>query len=148
MFDMDAKRVRIHKAQPVIQSEPVQDTWIIIQKELPDAPSLEVAQETYTAQGLKLDRALYESLPGGTYHALLVAMLERKHSLLVVSENDVRRAQRPATIANEWDPATVVLGEDKPACSDCYDTGRIVDEDDPTRHGDPCHCAAGWKVSR
>lgn len=106
---MDAKKVRIHRAQPAIKAEPVQDTQIILEEEIPRSPTLEVAQEAFTVQGRRLEQALHDHLPGGTYNALLIAMLERKHSLLVVSENDAR--QRPAT-APDWDPEVAAAGEE------------------------------------
>jgi hypothetical protein len=42
--------------------------------------------DVFQAQAMKLADALFESLPGGTIHALLIELLRRKHSLFTVRD--------------------------------------------------------------
>lgn len=63
---------------------PVPDTVIAITAALPEIDNLDVMRNYYAVQALDIERALHHALPGGTYDALLVKMLERTVSLLRV----------------------------------------------------------------
>lgn len=79
--------IEISKAQSTGTQE-IPNLTIDIDCEIGDAGSLEAARLTYEHQGKQLELALYNSLPGGTYDQLLVAMMERKASLFKVSFAD------------------------------------------------------------
>lgn len=75
----------IFKAQPT-GSVPVPSVTVKIITEIPNCDSLEHAREVYATDARDLAKALTTSLPGGTVHALLVALLEHKVSLLRIPE--------------------------------------------------------------
>ena len=78
----------LSKAEPTIQSEPVEETTIHISEPMPKMlreGALEQLAEWFDIQAHWLEKALFESLPGGTYDHLLSKMLARKSSHFVVS---------------------------------------------------------------
>jgi hypothetical protein len=68
------------KADP-IGSQKIPDTQIDISGKVPQHKTLSEAHIYYRGEALVLEKALYESLPGGLYDALLYGMLTRKASL-------------------------------------------------------------------
>jgi hypothetical protein len=80
--------VVISKAEPTIQSEPVEETSIHISEPMPKMlreGTLEQLAEWFDLQAYWIEKALFNSLPGGTYDHLLSKMLARKASHFVVS---------------------------------------------------------------
>ena len=75
----------LYKAQPTGGCD-VPDVEITIAEPIPAFVTLEQSPVLYRAQAKMLNTLLRTSLPGGTYHALLVEMLESKASLLRVPE--------------------------------------------------------------
>ena len=72
---------------------PVPDLHLSITEHVPAFPAgtrwEDAANGFYRAQGRELVAALKRTLPGGTMHALLVALLEDKASLLRVRDPNV-----------------------------------------------------------
>jgi hypothetical protein len=75
-------RIFIAKAQPISQTCPVPDYTIALCVKDLEFATLEEARIYYAKEAEMLESALNNALPGDTYHALLVRMLERKVSLL------------------------------------------------------------------
>jgi hypothetical protein len=73
------------KAQPTIKDRPVESVEIHIEQEIPDSKTLEEAAETYNQQAEKLERVLYNALPGGVYDGLAAYIMARKASHFKVS---------------------------------------------------------------
>ncbi len=66
--------------------EETQSVAIDISETLPPMPASFAAWDAYLdEQATKIEEALHAALPGGTYHHLLVKMLERKTCLLRVT---------------------------------------------------------------
>jgi hypothetical protein len=63
----------------------VEPLTIIIDGTIPTRHSLLEYREMYKEEALKLVDALFETLPGGTFDAMLAEMLIRKASVLRVS---------------------------------------------------------------
>ena len=81
--------VTLHRARPLGSNDVVRKVTIMIDGELesPSTDSLDwegEAWQRYRAEADRLLDALCGSLPGGTIHAMLVGLLERKRSLLIV----------------------------------------------------------------
>lgn len=80
MSEQSAIHLTIAKADTT--GVPVPDTVIAITAALPEINNTAVIRNYYAVQALDMERALHQALPGGTYDALLVKMLERTVSLL------------------------------------------------------------------
>jgi len=81
------KTVCVHKAEP-FPDEPIPDLQIHIASVVPEWKTLlEKADAFFTDEAIKLEVALYESLPGGTYDRLTGLMLKRKASHFCVSHD-------------------------------------------------------------
>jgi len=78
------KTVCVHKAKP-FPDEPIPDVQIEIGPIVPEWKTVEKADAFFTDEAIKLEIALYESLPGGTYDRLTGLMLKRKASHFCVS---------------------------------------------------------------
>jgi len=77
---------QFYKAQGVA-GRPVESVVIIFEYEIPEVNDddwIEGAREYYEGDGQLLERTLFETMPGGSYDALLRAMLLRRASLLRV----------------------------------------------------------------
>jgi len=72
------------KAEPIDDSDIVIDREIVIDGKLPRYDDLGAQKQYYADVAEMLEGALYHSLPGGLYDALLVAMMRRKVSLFAV----------------------------------------------------------------
>lgn len=67
---------------------PVTDTQILIKREIvTEGVSLADQRERAVTEGVNLETALFESLPGSIYDQLFAAMARRKVSLMAVSLN-------------------------------------------------------------
>lgn len=84
------KIVRVHRAQPIVDDEPVDKVTIKVDKTMPRQSTLEEAYRDYEADAKKIADALEDSLPGGTFSALLIELLERKKCYLVVPHRRAR----------------------------------------------------------
>jgi len=80
------KTFLISKAQPIIKDKPIEDVEIKINSEVETFDDFKEYQKFYEGQALYLADALQYSLPGGTFHALLIEMLRRKENLLTVRD--------------------------------------------------------------
>lgn len=76
------RTVNIYKAGKTVTE--IKSQQIIIQHEIPEAKSLEDARSMYSKESLQLFNALRDSLPGGTFDALLQRMLTFRASLFRV----------------------------------------------------------------
>lgn len=74
---------RVYKASP-IGSQIVNSLTILIDQEIPECPSLDESRKLHAEQAEILVDALVEALPGGTFDALLIAMMQKKVSLFRV----------------------------------------------------------------
>jgi hypothetical protein len=84
------KTTNIFKAQrTVLYGDPVSSHAINIEQPMPDFDSMDEARAVYAKEGKEIADALFSSLPGGTLDALLIEMLDRKRSLLVVSQKGI-----------------------------------------------------------
>jgi hypothetical protein len=81
---MANKTVKIHKAQPNVNI-PVQSTVIEIDTEIKHYYQVGVFDNVCGQEAMELERALYASLPQGTYDRLLAMMMLRKSSHLGIS---------------------------------------------------------------
>lgn len=72
------------KAEPIDRLETIEDYHIIIDDNLQRYESLESQKVYYSNVAKELESALYHSLPGGVYDALLVEMMRRRVSLFAV----------------------------------------------------------------
>lgn len=78
---MVEKVIDIFKAQHVL-TIPVNDLQINIVTEIRDFNIRKDAMKLFDSQAKKLAEALHSSLPGGTFDALLVELLDRARSAL------------------------------------------------------------------
>jgi hypothetical protein len=87
MIDLEkaVKTVRTFKAQPIVESEPVQSVTVEIDQAMPKFKDLTSQHVVFLAKAEELEHALYNSLPGGLYDRLLGAMLRRKSSHFIVA---------------------------------------------------------------
>lgn len=76
--------INIEKAQSVA-GLPSLSITIIIDEEIKSAKDLAEVSRIFNQQAETLESALHNSLPGGTYSALLEKMLRRRASHFVVS---------------------------------------------------------------
>ncbi len=76
--------ITIAAAEPITQDDPVIDVTIRIEGRPPRHADLRDAEAWYAQEARTLSKALVDSLPGGTLHALLVELLKHKVSLLAV----------------------------------------------------------------
>jgi hypothetical protein len=84
------KAVEIYVGQPIGNYEP-EHIAIILKNTFPDCKDkdwLEKSKSLFKSDAEKLEKILLDSLPGGTYDALLGEMLKRKASSFVVSFGD------------------------------------------------------------
>jgi hypothetical protein len=83
------KYLELHRAQPIGE----QDTALRITIASPvREKSLDAGGERARFEGVELEHALRQSLPGGTYDQLLIAMLQFRRSQLVVAHDPARRS--------------------------------------------------------
>lgn len=75
------RSVRLYKAKRV-GDQATPNLKIVAKEEIPEMSDYKIAQDVFNEQARVLLQELSRSLPGGTLHALLVAMLEQKTSLL------------------------------------------------------------------
>lgn len=87
------KTISIHKAQPVCRDDIIESVEIWIDRTIPqteyDPRTVsttweETVRRFYNAEAKELAEALWKSLPGGTFSALVAEMLEKRASLLRV----------------------------------------------------------------
>lgn len=78
------KTLFIRKAQPVSENEPIESMAMVFESSVAEFPSLDEARHAYEDDAQDIADALQRVLPGGTFHALLIEMLKRKHSMLVI----------------------------------------------------------------
>ncbi len=81
------KTIEIYVGQPIGNDE-VQPLAIILKNTFPDCKDkdwMEKSKSLFKSEAEKLEKILIDSLPGGTYDALLGEMLKRKASCFVVS---------------------------------------------------------------
>ena len=90
---METREVYVCKAEPVA-SDTVLSTHIHIETQIP--PELEkgnswekVMAGFYQDEADRIEKALWNGLPGGTYDRLLAAMLNRAASLYHLSHGDI-----------------------------------------------------------
>lgn len=72
------------KAEPIDDRETIEDYHIIIDGKLQRYESPESQKVYYSNVAKELEPALYHSLPGWVYDALLVELMKRKVSLFAV----------------------------------------------------------------
>ncbi len=84
---MEENKLEIYKGQSIGKSQ-TEDTTIIFKNEFPQFKDLEKSTKVFNNEADFLENALNNVLPGGTYNALLCAMLKRKQGHLVVSFGD------------------------------------------------------------
>jgi hypothetical protein len=82
------KYLGLYKAQPTLKALPIESIEIHIDQEVPDAKTLEDADNIYKNEAFLLCNALESTLPGGTFDHLLVEMLKRKASHFKVSHKE------------------------------------------------------------
>lgn len=73
---MEIISVQVCKAAPIIEAEPVADGVINICGELPEYETLELAELNYKAEAQKIFDVLFNTLPRGTRHQLMILMLQ------------------------------------------------------------------------
>lgn len=83
------KIVRVRRAQPIVDDEPIDKVTIKIDETMPSQDTLEESYRNYEEDAEKIADALEASLPGGTFSALLIELLERKKCYLVVPHRRV-----------------------------------------------------------
>ena len=82
------KTVLIHKSAGSYHGQPdTEDLTIRALSEFPNLKTLEEYDEAFLKDAQKVETALYETLPGGTFDRLLGLMLMRKASHFRVSHN-------------------------------------------------------------
>lgn len=72
------------KAEPIDHLETIHDYNIVIDDKLQRYEDLDKQRQYFAETAEKLEDALYHSLPGGVYDALLVELMKRKVSLFAV----------------------------------------------------------------
>ena len=75
----------IYKAQETTPDTPIPNLYIVATDPLPDIPYQE-SEQFFADQACEIAARLHASLPGGTLHALLIEMLQRRTNLLRVGE--------------------------------------------------------------
>ena len=84
---MKIKTIEFYKGQSIGDSQS-ENTKLLFINEFPDYKDLEISTKLFNNEADFLENALNNVLPGGTYNALLCAMLKRKQGHLVVSFGD------------------------------------------------------------
>lgn len=79
------KKIEIYHGQP-IGNQKGEGLLIEIVKPFPDG-NFEESPSKFNNDSKKIEQALYEHVPGGTYDALLGLMLKRKSTVFVVPHN-------------------------------------------------------------
>lgn len=79
------KHLYFNKAQPSVQTHKEVPTLVLEFNEEIVVGKWEPLCKQFHQQGQLLEKALRETLPGGTYDALLGCMLKRKSSELIVT---------------------------------------------------------------
>lgn len=82
--DGTCKERHFPKAEPIDDLETINDCHIVIDGTLPRYEDLDEQRRYFAETAEELEDALYHSLPGGLYDALLVEMMRRKVSLFAV----------------------------------------------------------------
>jgi hypothetical protein len=77
----------IYKASGPGIDGPIPDLRLVATEQVPEMATLADADAFYREQGRVLADALSASLSGGTMHALLVELLDRKRSLLRITDH-------------------------------------------------------------
>ena len=84
---MKVKTIEFYKGQSIGDSK-AEDLRLSFINEFPEYKDLETSTKLFNNEADFLENALNKVLPGGTYDALLCAMLKRKQSHYVVSFGD------------------------------------------------------------
>jgi hypothetical protein len=79
------KTVNIYAAQHIRDDDPPRDVTIVIHHPMPERYNIQDARAFFASEAAALANALWNSLPGGTVDALLVALLDRQRSVLVIT---------------------------------------------------------------
>lgn len=77
------KSAYVHKARPIVKSEPVDSVSIVIDGTLPDFDNLSKAAEFYDNDAQDIADALCASLPQGVLDRVIGHLLERKATTLL-----------------------------------------------------------------
>ena len=77
-----------YKAQPTVES--VKDLCLVFDIETPSRETLAEQVEMFKVQAETLADALFETLPGGLFDALMIELMRRKVSLFVVAHQGYR----------------------------------------------------------
>ena len=84
---MKIKTIEFYKGQSIGDSQ-AEDTRLSFINEFPDNKDMETSTKLFNNEAEVLENALSKVLPGGTYNALLCAMMKSKQGHLVVSYGD------------------------------------------------------------
>ena len=84
----DDRVITISKAEQ-IGTEQIKTARIHISRRVPRFDELEEQADYFTFEAKSIERALWHSLPGGTYDRLLGEMLQRKASHFIVAHGEL-----------------------------------------------------------
>jgi hypothetical protein len=73
--------VYICKADPITRNEPVPDMILNITNPIPDHKGFEECKKFHQEEAERLAQALFESLPQGTRHELIISLMQREVNL-------------------------------------------------------------------
>lgn len=79
---MENRILHVYKAKRTGPEIP--DAQLLIHGEIPDSKHLTILAEHFQYDGEAVEALLHDTLPGGTYDRVLIAMLERKATSFVV----------------------------------------------------------------
>jgi hypothetical protein len=87
-----SKDVSVHKASPIVHTQPTPDVTISIADQISDNLELADLQKVFVNDARALERALFDSLPGGTYDQLLLLMFKRQATLRIIPHAEATNA--------------------------------------------------------